>query len=213
MLRTRTLLATLALIGGVSLPLAVTPAARAGLIPNKVTVTPDDANFRWTYQVVVTSDLYVSTGDYFTIYDFGGSIAGKETYDSSQWALSVSNSTPVPAAYGQVNPNDDPNVPNYTFTYNGDSTVVGSALLGDFSLVSPFDIRTDSVFTSVNHRIDNTVVGPDPREFNLTPTVVAVATNPPEEPPPVEEPEPATLIIAGAALPVLLARKLRRNKK
>lgn len=207
MLRTRILVATLALAAG------LVPAARAGLIPNKVEVTPEDGNFRWNYQVVVTSDLYVSTGDYFTIYDFGGNIAGKEEYDTSLWSMSVATSTPVPAQYGQINPNDDPNIENFTFTYLGNSTVVGSALLGDFSLLSPFDIRTDSVFTSVNHRIDNTVVGPDPREFNLTPTVVAVATNPPDDPTPVEEPEPATLVLAGAALPVLLARRFRRAKK
>lgn len=207
MLRTRILVATLALAAG------LVPAARAGLIPNKVTVTPEDGNHRWTYQVVVTSDLYVSTGDYFTIYDFGGGIAGKEQYDSNLWTMTVAPSTPVPAEYGQLSPNDNPNVENYTFTYTGQTTIVGSALIGDFSLLSPFDIRTDSVFTSVNHRIDNTVVGPDPREFNLTPTVVAVATNPPDDPPTVEEPEPATLVLAGAALPVLLARRFRRNKK
>ncbi|MFO0810565.1 MAG: PEP-CTERM sorting domain-containing protein [Gemmataceae bacterium] len=209
MLRTRTMLA-LAMIG-VSLPLAATPAVRAGLIPNKVAVAQEGDFYRWDYQVVVTSDLYVSKGDFFTIYDFSGNIAGKETYDTNLWDLTVSNKTPVAAKYGSVNPNDDPNIPDYTFRYKGNSTVVGSALLGDFTFLTPYNVKTDSVFTSVNHRIDNTTVGPDPQEFNLTPTVVAVAGTP-EPPPPAETPEPATLALFGAALPLLLARKFRRAK-
>ena len=56
MLRTRTLFTTL-LLGG--LALAVTPPARAGLIPNKITVNPEAGAYRWTYNVVVTSDVYV----------------------------------------------------------------------------------------------------------------------------------------------------------
>src|SRR5207253_8776458 len=72
MLRSRNLLTSLVLLAGLGLPLLATPAARAGLIPNKITVTPDGENFRWTYNVVVTSDLYVSKGDFFTIYDFAG---------------------------------------------------------------------------------------------------------------------------------------------
>src|SRR5262245_63840340 len=47
MLRTRNLLTTLVMLAGVGLALAAAPAARAGMIPNKVTVTPgNDGNYR-----------------------------------------------------------------------------------------------------------------------------------------------------------------------
>ena len=44
MLRTRNLLTTLVLTGGF---LAATATAHAGLIPNKVTVTPDNGNLEF----------------------------------------------------------------------------------------------------------------------------------------------------------------------
>ena len=66
MLRTTTLV----LLGGLGLTLLAPPAARAGLIPNKVsisTVADANKNYTWTYNVVVTSDVYVQPGDYFTV--------------------------------------------------------------------------------------------------------------------------------------------------
>ena len=75
MLRTTTLV----LLCGLGLTLLAAPAARAGLIPNKVSVTtvPDaGGNYTWTYNVVVTSDVYVQPGDYFTVYDFANSGIG-----------------------------------------------------------------------------------------------------------------------------------------
>src|SRR5205823_7308221 len=79
MFQTRSLIPTLGLLGGLGLSLLTAPTARAGLIPNKVTVAQDGANYRWTYNVVVTSDLYVAQGDYFTIYDFPGAVSGSVT--------------------------------------------------------------------------------------------------------------------------------------
>src|SRR5258708_3991227 len=55
---------------------ALVGRADAGLIPTNVSVTPDGSNFRWTYAVVVTTDVKVNPGDYFTIYDFGGIVPG-----------------------------------------------------------------------------------------------------------------------------------------
>src|SRR5262245_24246639 len=39
--------------------------AQAGLIPTNVSITPDGSNFRWTYAVVVTTDVKVNPNDYF----------------------------------------------------------------------------------------------------------------------------------------------------
>ena len=207
MLRSRNLLTSLVLLAGLGLPLLATPAARAGLIPNKITVTPDGENFRWTYNVVVTSDLYVSKGDFFTIYDFAGADPATVTMPAN-WVMSTANTTAIPPKYGSINPNDDPNIANYTFTYTGDSAVFGSAGLGNFSFVTPYSGKAGSVFASVNHRPDDATNVPDPQEFNLTPTTVPVAA-----PPGGETPEPATLLLAACGLPVAGLLRLRRKRK
>src|ERR1700685_4103025 len=96
MIRTRNLLTTLVLLGGLGLSLLATPAARAGLIPNQVTVTPTTGgNYVWSYNVVVTSDVYVQPGDYFTIYDFAGAVPGSATGPAG-WTLTTQNSGATP---------------------------------------------------------------------------------------------------------------------
>jgi len=193
MYRTRNLLTTLAL-------LAATASAHAGLIPNKVTVTPDGGNFRWTYNVVVTSDVYVQPGDYFTIYDFAGPTVAAPTAPSTDWSVSAQNVGLTP---DKTNPSDDPTIPNYSWVYNGPNKIIGSAGLGNFELISPYSLSSLSDFTSATHRQDN-----DKSENNITSTVVPVATQPP--PPTSDSPEPATLALFGAALPFAW-RKLRRR--
>lgn len=203
MLRTRKLLPTLLLVGGLGV-LAAAPA-RAGLIPNKVTTAPESGMTRWTYNVVVTSDLYVSTGDYFTIYDFAGAVDG-QTLTPDKWTMRAENKTVIPPRYGSVTANDDPNVPNYTFTYTGTKPIFGSAGLGNFSFLTPYSAQADSVFTSVNHRQDSGTNEPDPQEFTLTPTIVPVAAAG------ATTPEPGTLLIAAAGLPLVgLWRRRRRQ--
>lgn len=196
MLRTRTWLTALVAATGI---LTASPAAQAGLIPNKVTILPDGTDFRWTYNVVVTSDVYLTTGDYFTVYDFAGAYAGKEQFPTD-WAMSTVNLGKTP---GQTNPTDDPNVPNYTFTYTGPTRVVGASGLGNFMLMTPYSDSVLADFTSATHRQDN-----DNTEHNITATLVPVAIAPP---PPIDSPEPATLALCGAALPWAVL-KLRRRR-
>jgi hypothetical protein len=199
MIRSRKLLTAMTLTGGLW---AVTASAYAGLIPNKVSVAPDDTkagSFRWTYNVVVTSDVYVQPGDYFTIYDFAGPQTAPPVAPNSDWSVSVQNVGVTPS---KTNPNDDPNIPNYTFTYNGQNKIIGSTGLGNFMIFSPYNLSALSDFTSATHRQDN-----DNSENNITSTVVPVATTPP---PPQDSPEPATLALFGAAVPFAW-RKLRRK--
>jgi hypothetical protein len=198
MLRTRTLLTTLALLGGLGLPLLATPPARAGLIPNKVTVLPDGSDFRWTYNVVITSDVYVRTGDFFTIYDFAGAINGSIVAPDG-WSVSSQNVGVTP---GKTNPADDPNIPNYTFTYTGKDTLFGQLGLGNFAFVTPYSHTATSDFTSSTHRQDN-----DDSEHNITATVVPVASAS------ANSPEPATLALAVAGLPLAGLLRLRRRRQ
>jgi hypothetical protein len=192
MLRTK-LLAGLALVGGLCL---AAPPARAGLIPTLVTVFPNlDGTFRWTYAVTVTSDVNVNTGDYFTIYDFSGGIAGSDTAPAN-WSLAVQNLGKTPS---QTAPNDDANIPNYSWTYDGATPISGQIGLGNFSIVSKYGSPADSDFTSATHReIDGK------SEHNITTTNVPVAA---------ASPEPATLAMFCIGLPVVGAFKLLRRKR
>src|SRR6478752_1387179 len=112
MFRSRSIALALALAP--SLALAVTAApARAGLIPTAVTVTPEGGNFRWTYAVVLPSDMKLQAGDYFGIFNFHGLVPGSGSAPDG-WSLS----TP---AVSPLSPNvtifDDPLAPNLIWTY------------------------------------------------------------------------------------------------
>jgi hypothetical protein len=192
MIRTRNLLTTLVVLGGLAVP-----AAHAGLIPNKVTIAATgDGNYKWSYNVVVTSDVYVQPGDYFTIYDFAGALPGSAT-GPSDWTLSTSGLGATP---GKTNPADDPNIPNYTWTYTGATTIFGQQSLNTFSLTSASNHVAESDFTSATHRQDN-----DNSEHTITQTTVPVAAAG------AKTPEPATLALAVAGLPIIgLLRRRRR---
>jgi hypothetical protein len=196
MMRTRNLITTLALLGGLGLTLLATPAARAGLIPNKVTIDPTKGGFNWSYNVVVTSDVYVQPGDYFTIYDFAGPSALSTASVPAGWTVTQQMLGTTP---GKTNPADDPNIPNYTFTYTGTTTIFGQQNLGNFSLFSPYNHTGESDFTSSTHRQDN-----DQSEHTITATSVPVAAAG------SQTPEPATLALAALGLP--LVGLLRRRK-
>ena len=58
-------------------------AARAGLIPVQVSVLPEGGMYRFTYAIVLPTDSVLRPGDYFTIYDFDGYVAGSEMASGS----------------------------------------------------------------------------------------------------------------------------------
>src|SRR5262249_19937876 len=100
--------------------------ARAGMIPVSVGMQADGEKFRWTYGVIVTTDVNVNPGDVFTIYDIGGYNAGSVVTPDG-WTFSGASSTPpLPG----VHPNDNPNLTDLTFTYSGATPIVGQSGLG-----------------------------------------------------------------------------------
>lgn len=188
--------------------LAAANQAQAGLIPTNVSIMPDGTSFRWTYAVVVTTDVKVNTGDFFTIYDFGGLVGGANGFGGGPssvsspagWTITEALTGPTPAG---TNPGDDPNVINLTFTYTDSTPIEGQQGLGNFSAISQFGESTTSDFTSITHRqVDGRA------EANITTTDVPVPGS-------LEEtPEPATLAMVGLGLPLLgLGRWVRRRMK
>lgn len=184
--------------------------ARAGLLPVSVTVQPEAGNFRWTYSVVLPTDMKLQAGNYFTIYDFAGYIGGSGMVTSTSpdssfaqyWTLSTNPLGPTP---DRLNPQDDPNVANLTFTYNGPTIPNGQLTLGNFVAGSTFGEAGESFFTATNPvaqggRIDS----------NITSTLAPVGE---EIPAPIGTPEPTTMVLAGLGLPLIgLGRLVRRRK-
>jgi hypothetical protein len=176
----------------------VVPNAEAGLIPTNVSVTPDSGNFRWTYAVVVTTDVNVNPGDFFTIYDFGG-LVNASIVAPAGWTLSTTMSGPTPAG---TNPADDPGIPNLTFKYTGTTPINGQQGLGNFMANSIYGESTTSDFTSITHRqVDGR------SEANITSTDVPVPGSV------HATPEPATLAMFGIGLPMLSIFRFLRNRR
>ena len=167
--------------------------ARAGLLPVSVAVVPEAGNFRWTYAVVLPTDMQLQSGDYFTIYDFAGRVPGGELVPDG-WALAVAavgGGTP-----GRLDPADDPAVPNLTWTYTGPTVVTGQVGLGNFWAVSTLGEVSGraGAFTSQTHRTSDGL-----GERNITETLVPTGAG---AGPPPAVPEPGTLLLAGLGLPL-----------
>ncbi len=176
------------------------PGAKAGLLPVSVSITPEAGSFRWTYAIVLPTDAMIRSGDYFTIYDFAGLVAGSNTQPDN-WVFTSSNVGGTP---GGVDPDDNPSLPNLTWRYTGPEVASGQVGLGNFWATSTYGTATDSFFTARTHRTSDGRV-----DANITSTTVPV----PSADPPPGVPEPATLARAGLGLPlVALARRRRRRR-
>jgi hypothetical protein len=175
----------LALLGGWLLADA---PAQAGLIPTSVTVTPEAGNFRFTYSVDLPSDYKLTSGDFFTIYDFHGLMGGN--MQPGGWMFSSSTLGMNPPG---ISPVDNPAVPNLTWVYGG-PTITGAAGLGSFSAVSSLGGTTDGFFASHDH-VNLTGAG----SSNLTTTSVPGFSEGEPGPGP-KTPEPASFALLGLGL-------------
>lgn len=107
-------------------------AARADIIPTLSSTTPSGSDFLWNYSSNVTVDQMVTSGDFFTIYDFGAYNAGSNLQPAG-WTFSSSLIGTTPSL---VTPGDDASILNLTWTYTGTTPINGSAVLGDFSVIT-----------------------------------------------------------------------------
>ncbi len=186
--------------------LAAPGTTRAGLIPVQVSVTPEGGNHRYTYAIVLPTESVLRPGDYFTIYDFEGYVAGSESVtftapEGATWSFSTSNTGPTP---GLLNPNDDATISNLTWTYSGPTVPDGKLGLGNFAATSLFGESKSSHFTATNPSIDTGDI-----DQNVIPTVTPTGEI---VPPPPGVPEPTTLALAGLGLPIVGAARWYRRR-
>jgi len=176
---------------------AVATQATAGLLPTQVTVTPSSGNYRWTYAIVLPTDSKLQAGNYFTIYDFEGYMDGTALAPDANWTSNVVKVGPTPTV---LNPVDDPSIDNLVFTYTGATIPAGQLGLGNFMAMSMFGDRKDSDFTAETNRTSDGL-----KDSNITSTDVPTGN--------IEAvPEPATLLIAGLALPLVGLARRRKAK-
>jgi hypothetical protein len=121
-------------------------SVRADIIP---TLDPNPpaattGGFLWNYSANVTVDQKVTTGDYFTIYDFGNFLAGSNLQPVG-WTFSSSLVGTTP---GLVNPTDNASLLNLTWTYIGEQPIVGPNPLGQFSVVNDTNQLTTAFFAA-----------------------------------------------------------------
>ncbi|MFO0935486.1 MAG: PEP-CTERM sorting domain-containing protein [Gemmataceae bacterium] len=174
--------------------------ARAGLLPTSVTTNPENGNFRWTYAIVLPTDMKLQAGNYFTIYDFAGYTPGGETAPTG-WTFSAEKSGPTPDL---LKPTDSPDLWNLTWKYNGPTIPTGQLGLGNFWAISTFSDSTTSSFTAETNRTSDGL-----SDSNITTTTTPTGSSTP--PPGV--PEPATLALAALGLPFAGAFRLLKKKK
>jgi hypothetical protein len=181
----------------VAVALTGSPAA-AGLLPVSVTVNPEGGNFRWTYAIVLPTDMKLQAGNYFTIYDFQGYVPGGESAPDG-WTFGSSKVGPTA---NRLKPGDDPNIPNLTWTYNGPTIPSGQIGLGNFWAISSFQGQGATSFTSSTNRTSDGLA-----DANITETITPQGPSGPNL-----TPEPATLALVGLGLPLVgLARVFRRK--
>lgn len=119
---------------GATLLVGIGGLARADIIPNLSTVTPNGSNFTWTYTAALTNDETLQSGNFFTIYDFAGYVSGTN-FQPANWVFSSANVGVTPS---RVTPTDNPSIPNLTWTYTGPNVGPGPVDLGLFGADSTF---------------------------------------------------------------------------
>jgi hypothetical protein len=136
--------------------LGVAQDAKAVYAPQLVSITPEGANWRWTYNVVFStagqpfelqqgngtlSPGTVGTQDFVTLYDIEGYVGGSATAGGSHTLLSPLVFTGITGP--NTAPVDLPTLVNLTFRYNSANQTTDATFTG-FSFVSVYGPTSQS---------------------------------------------------------------------
>jgi hypothetical protein len=110
-------------------------------------IAGSNGNFTWNYSGTVFSGETVTTGSFFTIYDFGSITPGSNSQPAG-WTLSTNTTGITPIGTPTVK--DNPAIPNLTWTYNGPSIVGNNTIgnLGTFSVITNTNQVRDGEFAA-----------------------------------------------------------------
>jgi hypothetical protein len=186
--------------------LALSPlGAHADIIPTNTSIT-GGPNYTWTYQAQLTEDARlqsgvqpsgtpvsntVSTGSFWTLYDFAGYVPGSCAAPSG-WSCSSQNLGLTPNQASPLAPPDASGAVNLTFTYTSGANIVGPQEINGFAAQSTSNTVTRGSFTS------RTVMNVGAQAGTLLDNVGNVSV--PVAGGPQGVPEPATLGLMGLAL-------------
>ena len=156
---------------------ALTGSAQASVIPVLSSVTPDGADFKFSYDGQLAPDQGVTKGDQLVIVDFNGYVTGSIHSSLPDVTASISNTLPAGLL---LNPGftDNPSMPDLVFTYTGPDfqtsggpfpkiidfsglsadSIFGDMHVGSFSAVA---VRNNGVDGSPTYNVGEVMV-PDP---------------------------------------------------
>jgi hypothetical protein len=192
---------TLMMVGGLGLGLlAASTPARAHLNPTNASLpTPVMGGFQWDFDVLLSGDQFLVSGDFFTIYDFAGFVPGSNIEPNALWDFSSALVGVTPS--GEIIP-DNASLPNLTWTYVGPNTPNGPTDLGQFSAISTFGTPVSGFYGAMARQVSIIpAVHGDPT-MNKGP--IAVPSN---------VPEPGTMALLGLGAAPLIGRLRRRSRK
>lgn len=179
------------------------PSAKADIIPLFEVAIPGVGVTTYTYSVFVSEGSRVNTGDFFTIYDFNGYIAGS-AFAPADWAISEQLVGITPAGQLVV---DAAGTVNLTFTYTGALTIFGPAGpiggVGAFGADSKFEVpNVGGQYASAAHK--NNPGKPDDNTFQSNQGFVVT--------PSIPETSSLALLLPGLVpLGIVLRRRARKQ--
>jgi hypothetical protein len=172
--------------------------AEADIIPSFNDASAFGSNTVWSYNIDITSQQSVTTGDFFTIYDFGNFVSGSNSQPFG-WSLSSSFVGNTPS---QINPTDDPSLLNLTWTYDGPAILGPSLGIGLFrvTVLGPLTPFRTSQFAAQGTRADGPNAGSKVNNIGEIPVPTAI-------------PEPSVLMLIAAGGVWMVGRAISRRPK
>ena len=186
------------------LVLLFAPFASAGLIVQLESVTPDlsfPGDFRWSYSLTIPDgEGCISTGCFFTIYDFRGIV----TVETGQYFSAGGQLVGVTPS--GLTPTDDPLVSNVHFSHTA-LNEVGPTTVHHFDIISTLNTIAPGQFAGQD---SDGYPGPESAHSFLR---VLGTVGVPAAPSSVPEPSSLILVASGLAVLAAAAWKARRRPR